>query len=184
MPLCSRRIRPGCSSISTAARTAPRCSPASRDLFDEDREALLAQFHRPHRARVSAAIARLVARGRPVLHVAVHSFTPVLDGVVRTADLGLLYDPARRRELDVARAWRAALREVAPQLRVRSNYPYRGVSDGLTRALRRRFGDRDYAGLELEVSQQLLGDRRRCATVRAAILASLARVTDCTRARP
>jgi predicted N-formylglutamate amidohydrolase len=111
-----------------------------------------------------------------VWHVAVHSFTPVLDGVVRTADIGLLYDPRRPRELVTARAWRAALRDTVPALRVRSNYPYRGVSDGLTRALRRRLGDRDYVGIELEVNQRLFVDRRRIAAVRAALIASLARV--------
>jgi predicted N-formylglutamate amidohydrolase len=48
----------------------------------------------------------------------VHSFTPALRGVRRNADLGLLYDPARAGELALARRWRAALREVGPELRV------------------------------------------------------------------
>lgn len=148
----------------------------TRELHDEEREALIENWHRPHRARVIAAIERLVARGKPVLHVAVHSFTPVLDGVVRNADVGLLYDPARPRERASARVWRAAFREVTPELRVRSNYPYRGVSDGLTRALRRRLGDRDYAGIELEVNQRPVGDLGRFARLCDAIATSLAHV--------
>ena len=45
-----------------------------------------------------------VAARKQVLHVAVHSFTPVLHGERRNADVGLLYDPARPRE----RAFRGA----------------------------------------------------------------------------
>lgn len=148
----------------------------TRTLPAADRLELLARWHAPHRARVTAAIDRAVARGGPVLHVAVHSFTPVLDGVVRTADVGLLYDPARGHERDAALRWRAALRELAPELRVRMNYPYRGTSDGLTRALRRRHRDRDYAGIELELGQRLLADARRVAGLRRALVDALARV--------
>jgi predicted N-formylglutamate amidohydrolase len=146
----------------------------TRELPSELREELLARWHRPHRARVLAEMDRLLARRRAVLHVAVHSFTPVLDGVVRTADVGLLYDPARPRERDAASRWRAALRELAPELRVRMNYPYRGISDGLTRALRGRHGDRDYAGIELEMNQALVADRRRFAALQRALADSLA----------
>jgi predicted N-formylglutamate amidohydrolase len=150
----------------------------TRELPDELRDALIEDWHRPHRQRVIAAIERLVARRRSVLHVAVHSFTPVMNGVVRNADIGLLYDPGRVRERGIARAWKAALREATPSLRVRSNYPYGGVSDGLTRALRRRVVDRDYAGIELEVNQRLVGDRRRFAGLCDAIAASLLQVVS------
>jgi predicted N-formylglutamate amidohydrolase len=148
----------------------------TRDLPPDIRERLLARWHRPHRARVLTEVARVLARRRAVLHVAVHSFTPVLDGVVRTADVGLLYDPSRARERDAAARWRAVLRELAPELRVRMNYPYRGTSDGLTTALRRLHGDRDYAGIELELSQGIVADRRRFAALQRVIAGSLGAV--------
>ena len=37
---------------------------------------------------------------------------------------------------------------------LRRNYPYRGVSDALVTHLRRRYGARGYAGMELEVNQK------------------------------
>ena len=151
-------------------------SRLTRPLSAATRAELLARWHAPHRARVTAAIDRAVARGRPVIHVAVHSFTPVLDGVVRTADIGLLYDPSRAREREAALRWRAALHELAPSLRVRLNYPYRGTSDGLTRAVRERHRDRDYAGIELELGQRLLADARRIGMVRRVLTNGLARV--------
>jgi len=89
-----------------------------------------------------------------VIHIAAHSFTPVLDGVARTADVGLLYDPARAGEVHLCARWQAALAALAPQLRTRRNYPYRGKSDGLCSWLRRRFDERAYVGIELEVNQK------------------------------
>ncbi len=102
------------------------------------------------------------ASGLRVVHVAVHSFTPRIDGEVRKGDVGLLYDPARSRELALALRWRGILRDLDRTLCVRRNYPYRGVADGLATWLRRRFPDADYAGFELEVNQAVFeGPRRR-----------------------
>lgn len=127
-------------------------SQYTRALPAAERERLLARHYHPHRARIEAAVAARIAAG-PVLHVAVHSFTPVLAGVVRDADIGLLYDPKRKAERDVVESWKRALARALPGLRVRLNYPYKGISDGLPTALRKKFGAR-YAGIELELNQK------------------------------
>lgn len=136
-------------------------SVGHRQLFSEftaplaaaDREQILARHYRPHRDAIEGECARLIAAGRPVLHLASHSFTPVLDGVARRADVAWLYDPRRPAESALAGRWLAAFARRAPGLRLRRNYPYRGRSDGLTALLRRRFADAAYAGIELEVNQ-------------------------------
>jgi predicted N-formylglutamate amidohydrolase len=91
----------------------------------------------------------------------VHSFTPVLGGEVRNADVGLLYDSQRPSEVRACRRWQAALAEIDPSLRVRRNYPYRGAADGLATWLRRRLPDARYAGVELELNQALLAGPSR-----------------------
>lgn len=126
-------------------------SPPVRALPRAERERILAEHYLPYRARVEDWIA---GRRRPVLHVSSHSFTPVLDGAVRNADVGLLYDPRRPRERALAARWKAAMLQLQPGLRVRFNYPYAGRADGLTTAMRRQFPDRRYAGIELEVNQR------------------------------
>lgn len=129
-------------------------SKFTRDLPRPARETLLARYHAPHWARVE----RLVARARrPVVHVAIHSFTPVLGDDVRDFELGLLYDPQRPRERRFMEAVRASVAERAPALRVRRNAPYRGTSDGLPTAFRRARRPADYLGLELELNQAVLG---------------------------
>lgn len=147
-------------------------SAFTRSLPAAERAAILAAWHRPHRLRVRRTIERALARGRAVLHLAIHSFTPVLDGVERNADVGLLYDPARAPELAWARTLRTALGERAAALRVRSNYPYRGVSDGLTRWLRTEFDTVRYAGIEIEINQALVRGRG-WSRVQAAVVASV-----------
>jgi predicted N-formylglutamate amidohydrolase len=131
-------------------------SQATRGLPVGERERIVARYYTPYRIEVEARVARAVEAGSRVIHVSSHSFTPVLDGKRRDADIGILYDPARAGEAALARAWVAALAQRAPSLRVRRNYPYAGKSDGLTTYLRRRFAARDYVGLELEMSQALV----------------------------
>lgn len=149
-------------------------SQTTRGLSQAGKERLLAHYYHPHRARVEHRIGAHVEAGRRVVHVAVHSFTPVLDGVPRRADIGLLYDPARRMEAALCQRWCTALREGGGGLTVRRNYPYRGVSDGFTRYLRARFPATRYAGIELEINQRLLRRdapaRRRLAALLAATL--------------
>ncbi len=126
-------------------------SEVTRALAQEERERILQEHYLPYRRDVEAWIA---ARRRPVLHVSSHSFTPELDGRTRTADIGLLYDPGRGRERTLAARWKSAILGLDPGLRVRFNYPYTGRADGLTTALRCRFPDARYAGIELEINQR------------------------------
>lgn len=128
-------------------------------LSQTDKRRLVERYYRPHRQRVEAALTAQLARHKTVLHVAIHSFTPVLDKEVRRADLGLLYDPRRRRELRLAERLQTSLSALLPALRIRRNYPYHGASDGLTTALRRAYGPR-YLGFEVEINQALIASSR------------------------
>jgi predicted N-formylglutamate amidohydrolase len=126
------------------------------DVERAQRLEIVERYHAPHWETVEQHVAGRLRRGVWVVHVAVHSFTPALRGEVRNADVGLLYDPSRRREALLCRGWKEILAETAPALRVRFNYPYRGVSDGLTTWLRRRFPAGRYVGVELEMNQRRL----------------------------
>jgi len=149
-------------------------SAATRAAPSELRTNIVAQYYRPYRMEVERLVRRSVARRRRVIHVSSHSFTPELNGKVRAADVGLLYDPARQRETDLCARWKAALAVIAPQFRVRRNYPYAGKGDGLTSALRLAFPGSVYIGIELEINQQIaLAGGRRCLTLRRALIDSL-----------
>lgn len=133
-------------------------SELTRPLPRAEREQLIATHYEPFRSRFAERVERAIVRA-PVLHLSVHSFTPVLDGRRREVDLGLLYDPGRPEELATCRAWAAALAASLPELRVRRNAPYRGVADGHVTALRRRHPGAMYRGVEIEMSQHLFPRR-------------------------
>lgn len=119
------------------------------------KQQLIDNYYLPYRQKIENAIVQAHRESRPVVHLAAHSFTPVLKGVARRADIGLLYDPQRQNEKYFAVRWQAMLEHSALHLRVRRNYPYRGVSDSLTTALRRRYNETDYLGFEIEINQAL-----------------------------
>lgn len=152
-------------------------SEATRSLSRRERQAIVLQHYRPHRDAVEGAVARLVAAGARVIHIASHSFTPVMGGVVRSADVAWLYDPKRAGEPALARRWMKALAQRAPALRLRRNDPYRGHGDGLTKLLRSRFTEAAYVGIELEVNQRFVQEGGAAwQGLRASLVASLASV--------
>ena len=129
-------------------------SEFSRDQPEPVREAILEDYYRPHREHVLRLVERAIRNTGRALHISVHTFTPSINGVVRKADVALLYDPRRSAERQLCEAWAQALRDDRPDLIIRRNYPYRGVSDGLTTFLRKDFANRQYQGIELEVNQR------------------------------
>jgi len=149
-------------------------SPLTRAAPAAVRAAIVAKHYMPHRGRVERFVARAVARGHRVIHVAAHSFTPVRNGIRRRADVGLLYDPRRRAEANLCARWKAALAAAEPRVRVRRNYPYAGKDDGLCAHLRATYGDAAYVGIELEINQRFVrGAASRHDALLAALIASL-----------
>ena len=159
----------------------PNRSPRNRNAFshitrvlsDEEKARILVTFHDGYRDIVATCVGKILAAGERVCHIAVHSFTPQLRGVDRTADVGLLYDPGRPGERQFCELWQQALADEAPDLRVRRNYPYRGTSDGLPTWLRQMHADGLYVGVELEVNRRLLERRARAGRLAAHLVSSL-----------
>ncbi len=119
-----------------------------------EKERILAEYYHPYRQQVLSAIDSHLQQDARVLHLALHSFTPMFKGVVRRGDLGLLYDPKRSDEARLCLEWQRLLTARLPGLRVRRNYPYRGNADALVTWLRRRYSASSYLGIELEINQR------------------------------
>jgi predicted N-formylglutamate amidohydrolase len=148
-------------------------SEFSRGLAGQERSGVLDRYWHAHRD----AVRRLVDRapeGATVVHVGVHTFTPVWKERPRATDIGLLLDPRRRRERHIAGRWRRGLARAfaAEGLRVHLNLPYRGWTDGLTTTLRGQLPEDRYVGIELEVSQRLVPLPAEAASRLAAALRS------------
>ena len=149
----------------------------ARDAPAALRSRILAEHYQPYRARAEYTVGRAIAERGRVFHLSSHSFTPELNGRVRDADIGLLYDPARPGEAELCARWKSALNAMAPGLTVRRNYPYAGKGDGLTSWFRRRLPPEVYVGVELEINQKhVFGARDAWTALRRVVVASLAAV--------
>lgn len=126
-------------------------------LLETEKENLIKNFYIPYRTRVEKWIASSV---KPVVHLSIHSFTPVFNGLTREVDIGLLFDPERKFERDCCDILSRQLLQDLPDSVIRFNEPYQGVDDGFTTYLRTRFGDTEYAGIELEVNQKYAGTEK------------------------
>ncbi|MBC2607145.1 N-formylglutamate amidohydrolase [Pelagicoccus albus] len=130
----------------------------SKSLFraDEELKASLIQNHfLPFRKEAKEAVEALIQNKKIATHLSIHSFTPVLNGVVRNLDIGVLYDDESSGETKLANHLIQCLSADFPKLKVAANKPYLGKSDGHTTALRRIFPDTNYLGIEFEFNQAL-----------------------------
>jgi predicted N-formylglutamate amidohydrolase len=130
-------------------------SDYSKVLKAHQREELIKQYYTPYRETIQQVIYDEIRQEKPVLHLSLHTFTPVLNGQVRNADIGLLYNPSRYQEKEFAKGFKNQIKAISPQYTVRYNYPYRGTADGFTTALRKEFNTSLYLGIELEVNQKI-----------------------------
>ena len=138
--------------------------PGNRGLSGAERQARLDAIAEPYHARIAA---ELDARGEaPTLVVALHSFTPQMDGFARPWEFGVLHLEASPLSAAMLRVLRAELGED----RVGDNQPYR--MDEVDYTIPRHAVARGLDYLELEVRQDLVADAAGQARV-AALLAQL-----------
>lgn len=123
-------------------------------LNEDERLRILQEYYHPHRSSVEDLIQRA---SETTLHLAIHTFTPVLNDVVRTVDVGLLFDPSRGSEVTFCKRYAEALAPQLPGLVIQYNEPYKGIDDGFPTYLRTIFNDTKYAGIEIELNQKYIG---------------------------
>lgn len=151
-------------------------SDFSRKLPKEEQTMLLEEYYKPFRDEVGRWINCQHAKGRSVVHLSVHTFTPVLEGRTRNVDIGVLYNPKRLSEALFGRKWQLSLASSLPKLLVRRNQPYLGRSDAHLSTYRKLYGDAAYLGIELEVNQAFLGEEKIWSNVCSGIVSSLGQI--------
>ena len=137
----------------------PKCfSEWTQPLTQDEKDIIIHHYYLPFREPIEQCIERHIQNNRQVFHLSVHSFTPELNGITRNAAIGLLYDPTRHAEKEIARIWHTILTHTPPDYNIRMNYPYRGASEGFVSALRKKYSEQVYVGFELENNQTLVQD--------------------------
>ena len=127
----------------------------SNILPQAEKDYLISEYYLNYRDAVQKEIEKLDAANSEIVHLSIHTFTPVLKDVVRNADIGILFDPAQKSEKDFSQKLKTGLQEQLPELKIRFNYPYLGKADGFTTYLRKSKLS-NYSGIEIEVNQKLV----------------------------
>lgn len=145
---------------------------------EQDKDHLIQHYYLPFRMNVEKIVRKNIEQGHQIWHLSIHSFTPVLNHQQRNTDIGLLYDPKRTNEKAVVLEWQQRLQSHPSLFRVRRNYPYRGISDGFTTALRKQFADKDYLGIEVESNQGVIADEKNRFELAAMLAETLRSLID------
>lgn len=155
-PLLAGKVTRLLIDLNRSAGHPRRFSEFTRGLPPARKRELIERFWQPHWDDYGEYLKSLSGR---IIHIACHSFTPVLDGRNRKTDIGLLYDPSRQHEAHYCRTLGAALRTALPELTIHMNQPYRGVSNGMGQQHRKSYEDSRLITLELEINQRLAVER-------------------------
>jgi predicted N-formylglutamate amidohydrolase len=128
-------------------------SEFSKTLSTSEKKELINFYYLVYRNKVENSVRNYIKEGNEVLHISVHSFTPILNSIERNCDIGVLYDSSNTNEKEFSRQFRKKVLEQNRHLNVRYNYPYLGKMDGFTTYLRKQFPC-NYVGIEIEINQK------------------------------
>jgi len=126
--------------------------PGNMGLSEGQRAARVREIFRPYHDRIETELDRRRQAGRPAALIAMHSFTPVFEGVARPWHAGVLYnrDPRFAHLL-------SALLEREDGLVVGDNEPY-SVTDASDYTIPVHGERRGLHHIAIEVRQDLIGD--------------------------
>ena len=132
-----------------------------KNLFSEytktiplsEKQNIIDNYYLVYRNEVEAVLKSYIDNKHSVIHISVHSFTPVLNNIKRNLDIGLLYDSKRKEEKSFCKKLKEEIINLNPTVKLRYNYPYLGKADGFTTYLRKQFS-KNYIGIELEINQK------------------------------
>lgn|SRR5574344_1062111 len=136
--------------LNRSVNVASLFSEFTQYLDSQSKNDIISKYYMPYRDVFAKASLPWFKAGDNVLHLSIHSFTPLYNGVVRNADIGILYDPSFAAESCFARILKRQINGLLPHLNVRFNYPYLGKTDGHVVFYRKQYKGQ-YAGIELEM---------------------------------
>lgn len=140
--------------------------PGNLGLSEQQREARRTEIFEPYHQAIEALLDRRAAKGLETVLVALHSFTPTMNGEARPWEVCVLHN---RHEDGFAMAVLDRLQQ-RPELTVGDNQPYR--MDAIDYTVPRHAFARGLRYIELEVRQDLLENEAGIARV-AELLADI-----------
>lgn len=126
--------------------------PGNRDLAESARAARRAACFAPYHAAIAARLDALLAAGTPPALLSIHSFTPVMAGMARPWQIGILWDMDGR----IPQPLLAAL-STDPAISVGDNQPY-SAREPAGYTMRHHAVRRGLPHVAIELRQDLIAD--------------------------
>jgi predicted N-formylglutamate amidohydrolase len=126
--------------------------PGNRNIGPEDAERRARAIFTPYHDRIRDELDRRARTQQPTVLVAMHTFTPIYQGIARPWHVGILYN----RNARLAHALLGLLKR-DPGLEVGDNEPY-AVSDTSDYGVIEHGERRGIPYVEIEIRQDLVGD--------------------------
>lgn len=124
-------------------------------LDNNKKSIIIDKIYKLYRTKIEQIIERNINLKQKIIHLSIHSFTPILNNQVRNTDIGILYDPKRGLEKKLCKLIKTNyIIDKNNKYKLRLNYPYKGYTDGFTTYLRKIFDEDNYIGLEIEINQK------------------------------
>lgn len=123
-----------------------------------EKEKLIQHIYKPYREGVQSTVD---TTPKPLIHLSIHSFTPIWNKLERKTDIGILFDPDRNSESGFSQKLQEQLQIQLPEFQIHFNEPYKGTDDGITTWLRKKYKASDYIGIEIEVNQKYVSNPLR-----------------------
>ena len=162
-PLITAKFSPAVVDVNRSLGQRGVFSPITRKLSAKQKKRIVSEIHEPYQKSLETAVERQLRKDELLIHLSVHSFATFESAqspegedralTARRTDLGLLYDPSRQYELALCLDWYDDLFYSLPLLRVRRNYPRRGVSQSLLASFRQKYPADCYIGIELQLNR-------------------------------
>lgn len=145
--------------------------PGNRDLPPDEVGARIAEFHEPYHAAIDAMLDELAARGPAPAVISLHSFTPVMKGIERPWQIGILWNEDPRLPVPLMARFRAQ------GITVGDNEPYSG-RDRHGYTLHVHAEPRGLANVLIEMRQDLIDTHHGAAEWTARLGDSLAAILE------
>ena len=135
-------------------------SEISSNFDEEAKQKLLNKYYYPYLNSIEKYMLDEVKKGNKVLHVDVHAFTPVYNGIVRKVDIGLLIQDDKK-ERELGEKIKKVLESSIRGIRVRFNQPYLGEGDCIPTAFKYQFSRSNYLGIAIEVNNKFFRKNKK-----------------------
>lgn len=121
-----------------------------------EKKHLITAYYLPFYNQLEKIIEHHIAAGKQVLHVSIHTFAPKSHGLIYHSGVGILYDSHRHGEKEVARLVHGLLLQETMPYKIRFNYPFSGSKDYVLSHFRKKYDQKEYLGIKLDINQALL----------------------------